>query len=71
MSKDEFIRKISSRKLWIALCGFVTSILIFCNVDEGSISQIIAIIMNGATLISYIVAEGFIDASREIDKEGE
>lgn len=69
MSKIDWVKKLTSRKLWIALCGFITSILIFCNVDEGSITQIVAIIMNGATLISYILAEGFIDAYREMEKD--
>ena len=42
------------------------------NVDSGSVEQITSIIMSGATLIAYILAEGFVDASNinlSIDKE--
>lgn len=57
-------KKLTSRKFWMALVGFITSILIAFNVDEGSIAQITSIIMSGATLITYILAEGFVDAAR-------
>lgn len=54
-------RKLTSRKFWMALVGFVTSLLIAFNVDSGSVEQITSIIMSGATLIAYILAEGFVD----------
>lgn len=57
-------KKLTSRKFWMALVGFITSILIAFNVDEGSIAQITSIIMSGATLITYILAEGIVDAAR-------
>lgn len=56
-------KKLTSRKFWIALVGFITSLLIAFNVDEGSVEQIVSIIMSGATVISYILAEGLVDAS--------
>lgn len=61
--KIDWIKKLTSRKFWIALTGFITSLLIAFNVDSGSIEQITSIIMSGATLIAYILAEGFIDAN--------
>lgn len=58
-------KKLSSRKFWCCLIGFISSICIAFNVDKGSIEQLTAIIMSGGTLIAYIFAEGFIDAKRE------
>lgn len=58
-------KKLTSRKFWLALIGFITSILVAFNVDAGSVEQITSIIMSGATLIAYILAEGFIDANKK------
>lgn len=58
-------RKLSSRKFWLALVGFISALLIAFNVDAGSVEQITSIIMSGATLIAYILSEGFVDANRE------
>lgn len=49
----------------MALVGFVTSLLIAFNVDDGSVEQITSIIMSGATLIAYILAEGFVDGANK------
>lgn len=56
------IAKLTSRKFWAYLATFVTAILIACNVDEGSVAQIIAIIGAFADTIAYLFAEGIADA---------
>ena len=62
-------RKLTSRKFWLAVIGFITPLLTAFNVSESDITQITAIIMAGATLIAYILAEGFTDAmSSPIDE---
>lgn len=55
-------RKLTSRKFWLALIGFVTPILVMYKVPQETIAQVTSIIMAGATLIAYILAEGFTDA---------
>jgi hypothetical protein len=69
MKKIDWIRKLSSRKFWLALIGFVTALLIAFNVDAGSIEQITSIIMSGASLIAYIIAEGFVDGANKNGEE--
>ena len=69
MNKIDWKKKLSSRKFWMCLIGFISSLLITFNVDEGSIAQITSIIMSGATLIAYILAEGFVDASNSDKQE--
>lgn len=74
MNKIDWKKKLTSRKFWVALIGFISSLLVAFNVDSGSVEQITSIIMSGATLIAYILAEGFVDASNinlSIDKEEE
>ena len=61
-------KKLSSRKLWVSIIGFVTAILVAFNVPDGSVSQISAIISAFGPLVAYVVAEGYADGS---GKEGE
>lgn len=69
MNKIDWIRKLTSRKFWLAVVSFVTCVLLAFNVDEGSVEQITSIIMSGATVIAYILSEGFVDATKIEDKE--
>lgn len=73
MSKEELIRKLTSRKFWLAVVAFITALLVAFNVPEASISQITAIIMAFGSTIAYIFAEGWTDASnlRSGDTNGE
>ena len=62
--KINWKQKLTSRKFWLALIGFVTALLYAFNVAEADIQQVTGIIMAGASLIAYILAEGFVDANR-------
>ena len=63
MNKDEIIRKLTSRKFWAAIVGFVTGLLIYLGKSEAESAQIAALIMSAASVIAYIVGEGLIDAA--------
>jgi hypothetical protein len=56
-------RKLSSRKLWLAIAGFVSGILIFLGKSEAEATQVSALIMSMASVIAYIVSEGWIDSA--------
>lgn len=64
MDKKDLIRKLTSRKFWVALVGFITALLLAFNVDAGSIEQVASIIMSFGSLIAYILAEGWADGSK-------
>jgi uncharacterized membrane protein len=64
MTKINWVQKLSSRKFWVAVVGFVTALLYAFNVADASVEQIVGIITAGSTLIAYIIAEGFVDANR-------
>ncbi len=68
--KINWIQKLTSRKFWAALIGFVTAVLTAFNVDNLTIEQVIAIITACSTLIAYIIGEGMVDSAR-INKGGE
>lgn len=63
--KETIIRKLTSRKFWVAICGFVTELAVAFGADASSAAQVAAIIMAGATVVAYIVGEGLVDAARE------
>ena len=65
MNKEDLIRKLTSRKFWAAVCAFVTLLLVALGFKESEAAQVAAIIMAGATVLSYILGEGMIDAARE------
>lgn len=63
MTKQDIIRKLTSRKLWLAIIGFVTPLLLAFGVAENDTAQITAIIMAGADVLGYILAEGLADSA--------
>lgn len=65
MSMEQIIRKLTSRKLWLAVAGFVSGLLVAFKVDAETIETISGLIMSGASVIAYIVAEGLVDAENK------
>lgn len=61
--KIDWVRKLSSRKFWLAVAGFVTPLLIAFGVSESDAAQVVAIIMAGADVLGYVIAEGLADAA--------
>lgn len=56
-------RKLTSRKLWASIANFVSMLLIFFNYSESVATQVASLIMAGASVIGYVVAEGLADSS--------
>lgn len=62
--KIDWTKKLTSRKFWVAIIGFITPLLIGFGMAEESVTQITSIIMSGGTLVAYIIAEGMTDAAK-------
>lgn len=60
--KIDWKRKLTSRKFWAAVVGFVTPTLMAFGVADNTVTQVTGIITAGATLIAYIIGEGLADA---------
>lgn len=63
MTKQDWVRKLTSRKFWLAVSVFVTDILVIFKVPENTITQVCALIMSGAAVVAYIIGEGMADAA--------
>lgn len=61
--KIDWKRKLTSRKFWLAIIGFVTPLLLAFNVSENVVTQVTGIIMAGGSLIAYIIGEGLADSN--------
>ena len=64
MNKINWKQKLSSRKFWLALIGFVTTVLVAFNVDSLTVEQIAAIISGVGALVVYIIGESYVDGKR-------
>lgn len=62
-------RKLTSRKLWMAIALFVSGI--FAATGHKETGVIIAgLIMQGAAVIAYIIGEGLVDAANTYNNIG-
>lgn len=61
--KIDWVSKLTSRKFWMALTGFISGLLIAMHLDEQTVTQISGIIMAGASVVAYIIGEGLADAA--------
>ena len=55
--------KLCSRKLWMAIAGLVSGILLAFKVGENDVSAIGGIILSTGSVIAYILGEGWADAA--------
>ena len=62
-------RKLTSRKLWVALAGFVSGLILAFGGQESTAATVSGSILQGAAVIGYLLAEGLTDAASV--KEGE
>lgn len=69
MNKINWKQKLTSRKFWAAVIGFVTTLLVAFGVPNLQVEQVVAIITAGSTLIAYIIGEGMVDAARIKNEE--
>ncbi len=63
MKSIDWKRKLTSRKFWAAVVGFVTAVMLGFGCAESTAAEVTSIVMAGAALIAYIIGEGIVDAS--------
>ena len=63
MNTQNIIRKLTSRKLWIAVAGFVAGLIIAFDGSAETAETVSGLIMSGATALGYLLAEGLADAA--------
>ena len=66
----ELKRKLTSRKLWLAVVGMVTGIILAFNGSAETAETVSGCIMSSASVIAYIIGEGLADSANSGDKSG-
>ena len=56
-------RKLTSRKFWMAIAGFVVGMLALLGIDGNTTQQVAGVVMSLGSVVAYIVGEGLVDAS--------
>jgi len=64
MTKIDWKSKLTSRKFWAAVTGFVTAIMVAFGANDLTIEQVVSIISACSVLIAYIIGEGLVDSAR-------
>lgn len=60
---QNFWKKLTSRKFLAALAGVATGLAMVFGVDETTISTVAGAVTTVASVVSYIMSEGMVDAA--------
>lgn len=71
MKNINWMKKLTSRKLWTAVASFVSMMIVATGGAENTATQVTAIIMAGASVIAYVIGEGLTDAANVEIGEGQ
>lgn len=63
MTKNDIIRKLSSRKLWLAVALFISGLITAFGGSGETATTVAGCIMQGGAVVAYILAEGWADAA--------
>lgn len=58
-------RKLSSRKFWALIAGFVAGIIVFVKSPERSPEAVGGLVVMFGSIVSYIIGEGIADSGRD------
>lgn len=61
--KIDWKRKLTSRKLWVAVAGFVAGLVVLFGEPQETAEKISGAILSGAAVVAYIVGEGLADSA--------
>lgn len=65
MTKENIIRKLTSRKFWVAVAGFVSGLIVALDGDAETAETISGLILQGASVLGFLLAEGLADAAHK------
>ena len=63
MTKENIIRKLTSRKFWVAVAGFVSGLIVAFDGNAETAEIVSGLILQGASVLGYLLAEGLADAN--------
>lgn len=65
MNKQDWIRKLTSRRFWMALAGAIVGIVNFLKNPTSDAETITSLVLALGSIVAYIISEGLVDAARE------
>lgn len=54
-------RKLTSRKLWVALAGFIAGLIVAFGGSDETAETVSGCILSGAAVVGYVIGEGLAD----------
>jgi len=70
--KIDWKRKLTSRKLWVAIAGFTAGLIVALGGSADTAETVSGCILSGAAVVGYIVGEGLADSANGSNgKDGE
>ena len=65
---NQMIKKLTSRKLWAAIIGTIAGLAMVFGLDENVMNTACGAVVTAASLVTYIVTEGKVDANAVTEK---
>ncbi len=62
--KIDWVKKLTSRKLWLAVAAFVTGLILAFNGSAETAETVAGCIMSGVAVVAYMVGEGLADSGK-------
>lgn len=66
--KIDWKRKLTSRKLWVAVAGFVAGLVVLFGKPQELADKISGAILSGAAVVGYVIGEGLADSNNRKDE---
>ena len=63
--KIDWKRKLTSRKLWVAVAGFVAGLIVAFGGSDDTAETVSGCILSGAAVVGYIIGEGLADGGNK------
>lgn len=63
--KINWQRKLTSRKLWVSLAGFIAGLVVLFGGTQESADKLSGAILSGAAVVGYVLGEGLADSGNK------
>lgn len=63
--KNNWKRKLTSRKLWLSIAGFVAGLIVIFGGSQENADKVSGAILSGAAVVGYVLGEGLADSTNK------
>ena len=63
--KINWKRKLTSRKLWLSIAGFVAGLIVIFGGSQENADKVSGAILSGAAVVGYVLGEGLADGANK------